>query len=494
MRTHKADTNNIIQGISWSVTMRWSLKFLGLINVAILARLLTPEDYGIVAIATLTYGIITLFVDFGVGMLVMRTPSVTDELLNAAWTAKIIQGALLALSLLLLTPLFVNYFHSPILSEVMWLYALASFISGFGNIGVILFRKNLEYKKDFRFVVVGKVGSIIVTIILAFWLKNFWALVYGQLASSVLGLFLSYVMHNYRPKLCFGGLKKFLLFSVSLVFVNIGKYISQNISLLVGGRILATEAMGLLSVAVNFASIFTQELMLPVARAMFPQYARMKDDPEMLKKSYLSVLSVLALALLPIGFGVSIVAHELIAIILGAKWLAIDSLVSWLAIAGVFRAITWILSGNILIVTNNEKKSALFSFLQVLILVPAVVFAGTNWGVIAMVQATVIASCITLPIAVFVLKSSINSSASEIFLCFFKPTIAATIMYAIVYVVNWGEHNVVLLLIGKVCLGGVIYMSVILLPLLLPGRQRGIESEILDVLITRIKIVSKSKK
>ena len=142
-------TKSIIQGISWSVIMRWSLKFIGLINVAILARLLSPEDYGIVAMATLSYGLISLFIDFGAAMMVIRADKVTDELLNSSWTARIIQGILLGLFLFLLSPVLEQFFNNDQLASIIIVYALAAAISGFENIGIVLYRKKLRVSKRF---------------------------------------------------------------------------------------------------------------------------------------------------------------------------------------------------------------------------------------------------------------------------------------------------------------------------------------------------------
>lgn len=478
---------NMIQGVSWSIFMRWILKFLGLINVAILARLLAPEDYGIVAMATLAYGLLTLFIDAGAGMLVMRSENIDDNLLNSAWTAKVIQGAVMALAILALTPVFVSYFNNEVLSQIMWVYALSAFISGFDNIGIILFRKNLQYKKDFTLEFISKVGSVIFTIMLALWLRNYWALVYGQLAGSLLRFILSFCMHSYRPRFYFKELKQFIFFSMSLIFINIGKYTSQNISLLVGGRLFAVDAMGLLNVAVNFSSIFTQEIMLPVARAMFPQYAKIKNDPETLKKAYLSVLAALALILFPVGFGVSIVSHELVAIILGDKWLSIDILVSWLAIAGILRAIIWILSGNILIVTNHENKSAMCSWLQLAVLAPTVIYAGIHWGMIGIVKATVLASCLTLPAMIFVLRKPLGANFNEISSCFIKPAVAALVMFFIINTIQWDNANIFILLITKALLGTVIYGTLIVLMWLVLGKKNGVEKQCIDFILFRLR-------
>ena len=482
----ESTTKNIVQGISWSVIMRWSLKFLGLFNVAILARLLSPDDYGVVAMATITYGIITLFVDFGAGMLVIRAEKVTDELLNAAWTAKILQGIILCLLLLLLTPLFIQFFNNAILADIMVFYAIAAFISGFDNIGVFLFRKNLQYKKDFDLEVWSKVSAVVVTIAFALWFKNYWALVYGHIASAVIRLILTYVKHPFRPRLHIKGVKPFLLFSVSLVAINIGKYTSQNISILVGGRLLATEALGVLHVAANFSAIFTQEIMLPVARAMFPQYAKLKHDPHALNRAYLGVLSALALVLFPVGVGVSVVATELVTIILGDKWLATVELVHWLAIAGILRALLWIQSGNILIVTGNEKKSAWCSWMQLSILLPLVVYGGIKGGALGLVQAVVVASIVTLPIIIWALSSAIEASYFNLVACLVRPLLASTLMFISITQVNWPEINVVLLLLSKVLLGIVIYISTIFTLWFCSNQPKGLEQKIWQMLMNKL--------
>ena len=480
-------TKNIVQGISWSVIMRWSLKFLGLINVAILARLLSPEDYGVVAMATLAYGIVTLFVDFGAGMLVIRAEKVTDELLNAAWTAKVLQGIILASLLLLLTPLFIQYFDNQVLADIMLVYALSAFVSGFENIGIFLFRRNLEYKQDFSLEVWSKVGAVVITIALAIWLRSFWALVFGHLAASVLRLALTYIKHPYRPSVNIRGVKPFLLFSVSLVAINIGKYSSQNISILVGGRILATEALGILNVAANFASIFTQEIMLPVARAMFPQYAKLKQDTKALTKAYLGVLSALAMILIPVGTGVSVVAPELVRIILGEQWLETIGLIQWLAFAGVLRALIWIKSGNILIVTGNERKSAWCSWLQLAILLPLVIYGGLHSGAMGLVQATVVASAITLPIMIAVLTTAIDASYLRVLSYLIRPALASAVMYYAIDNIHWPEINVLIMLLCKALLGIVIYIITIFILWWLIRRPAGIEDKVWQRLVSKLR-------
>ena len=346
--------------------------------------------------------------------------------------------------------------------------------------------KNLEYQKDFEFEVTTKLTSVCLTLVLAFWLRSYWALVWGYFSATVLRVLYSYVKHSYRPKLLFTNLMPYWKFSLSLVSINIGKYSSQNITLLVGARLLATEVLGVLNIAVNFAAIFTQEVMLPIARAMFPQYAKLVKDKEALQRTYLNVLGVLAILLFPIGFGLSAVSFELVSIILGEKWLDAVFLVSWLAIVGVLRALIWILSGNILVVTKNETVSAKCTWLQLLILAPSVIYGGVTWGVNGLVVSAAIASLIALPLIMFMLKRAIDIPFFLLLRQFIGPCIAAISMYFSITCLSWPVVNVFVLLLLKVSLGILVYTIALFLTSLLTGNSDGAERKLYRLALSKL--------
>jgi len=162
--THNPKTN-LIRGAAWTIGTRWIIKALGFINTVIMARLLLPEDYGIVAMGMLVVGLIQTFLDFGPATALLRKAEVTRDEIDSAWTLGVIQGLAAGLALLLALPLALEYFNEPRLTFVLLaLSASVAFIS-LGNIGLVLARKEFIYTLDFKIATTGKIVSVVTTVI-----------------------------------------------------------------------------------------------------------------------------------------------------------------------------------------------------------------------------------------------------------------------------------------------------------------------------------------
>ena len=166
---------HMLRGSIWMLAMRWGIRGIGLISTVILARLLTPEDFGIVAMAMIVVGFIELFGAMGVDLALIRNPTATRAHYDSAWTLEIFQGAALAMAVILVAPFASAYFDEPRLSPVMQVLALRALVGGFENVGVVAFRKDFDFAKDFQFGVYKKLLSFALTVIFAFVLRNYWA-------------------------------------------------------------------------------------------------------------------------------------------------------------------------------------------------------------------------------------------------------------------------------------------------------------------------------
>ena len=158
------------------VGMRWIDRLIGLVSTLILARLLVPEDFGIVAMASVVVGLIDTLLDLGVGSALIQNRDAGREDFDTAWTMRVIQALGAALILWFAAPLAAEYFRDPRVVDVIRVMALAMLIGGFENIGIVAFQKNMEFGSDFRFFFFRRLAGFIVTISLAFWLHSYWAM------------------------------------------------------------------------------------------------------------------------------------------------------------------------------------------------------------------------------------------------------------------------------------------------------------------------------
>ena len=181
------------RGTAWMVAMRWAVRLLGLLSTIVLARLLNPEDFGLFALSVLLIGLAELMGKAGQDMAVIRERDLSREYLDSAWTASILIGFAFGIVLILVAPWIAALFHEPRAELLVQILSARVFLMGFENIGVALFRRDLDFAKDFRFGVYEKLAQVVVTITLAVMFRNYWALVLGAIFGMMIAIAISYV-------------------------------------------------------------------------------------------------------------------------------------------------------------------------------------------------------------------------------------------------------------------------------------------------------------
>ena len=196
-------SRRVIKGGTWVLGLRFSCRVLSFIRTIILARLLAPEDFGLLGIAMLSIAFLDTFSMTGFETALIQKDKNIDSYLDTAWTVSAIRGIILFIVLFFSSPLISNFFNSPDASLVIKVIAISTLINGFKNLGIVFFQKELEFHKQYILEITATLTNLIVAIILAFILRNVWALVWSGLAANFARLILSYKLHSYRPKIKF---------------------------------------------------------------------------------------------------------------------------------------------------------------------------------------------------------------------------------------------------------------------------------------------------
>ena len=191
---------SVIQGAVWAVALRWLMRLVGIANVAILARILGPSDFGLVAMATLVVGLIETWLAFGVDSALIQNADADRHDFDTAWTIRLLQGVVIALLVVAASPIARAYFKEPRLGPLLAVLALGIVISGMSNIGVVMYRKDLRFQTEFWILAISKLLSFAVSVAAAFWLRNYWALAIGIVGGYTIGCVVSYVAHPFRPR------------------------------------------------------------------------------------------------------------------------------------------------------------------------------------------------------------------------------------------------------------------------------------------------------
>jgi O-antigen/teichoic acid export membrane protein len=323
----------MLRGSVWTVGVRWTIRMTGVVSTVVLARLLTPSDYGVVAIAMIIATAIEAFAQTGQHLALIRHPAPTHAHYDAAWTMQVLIGFALGAVVSLSAPFATLYFHEPRATLVLHVVAFRTVLSGFENIGVVNFRKNLRFDKQFWYNVVPTFASFVVALTGAFVLRNYWALVAGIMTRQVASLALGYIMEPFRPRFSFGKVSEIWSFSIWTLIRSIGANFNSSLDKFAIGGFAGAASMGRYEVASDVAVSPSAEVNAPMITVLFPVMARVQHDPEKRRGLYLRVLYWSALICTSTSIGVAMVSSDMVDLVLGSKWHDVKPLMPWLALA-----------------------------------------------------------------------------------------------------------------------------------------------------------------
>jgi len=401
---------------------------LGFISTLILARLLVPGDFGLIAMATSFIALIELMGAFGFDISLIRLEHAERVHYDTAWTLNVAVGVLLAL-LMLATAIPLSHFYAePRLPPVIFVLALGSIATSLENIGVVEFRRTLEFGREFRFQVAKKVVTFLITVPLAFTLRNHWALVAGMLAGRVTSSAWSYVVHPYRPRFALGAARDLIAFSKWLLLNNFLFFLKERGTDFIIGRVAGRSALGLYNVGYEIANLPTTELVAPINRAAFPGYAKVAHDASALRVGFLDVIAVVTLFAVPAGIGLAAVAPLACQVLLGPKWLDAIPIIEIVAIHG---AITALQSNGfaMYLALGRADLATRITAGYVALLLPLSA-ALTIWaGIRGAALACLVTAAVFAPINYGVLLRKINLPIMQFLAVVWRPVTASTIMF-----------------------------------------------------------------
>ena len=380
-QSSKTLSGEVFKGTKWYAAMRWSIRGLGFISAAILARLLIPEDFGLVAIALVIFGFIEMIFESGAKWALLQNNKATDDDFDTAWTLRLFQALAIAVLLVAFSSLIASAYGDIRLKNIFQIMAVGALIRGFENIGTIKFLKDMRFSKDFLNRVIPKVISVFITISLAFYYRSYMALVIGTVVHNLVVVVLSYIIVSFRPKFSFKKISEIWGFSQWVLIRNVAQYISEKGDLLFLAMLTTPTRIGYYKWGTELSFIAISEVQQPFGRALVPGLVKIKDDHDRLIGAYLKALGMLTLVAVPVALGFGGVAKEFIPIFLGGgdKWLPVVPLVEGLVFYAMFTSL-YTTSVNFLTITGNVKYTAYMFWVQALVtiavLYPAYHLAG----------------------------------------------------------------------------------------------------------------------
>lgn len=422
------------KGAAWMVFMQVAIRIIGLISMVILARLLVPADFGLIALAMMVYGLLEVFGQFGFDVVLIQNQQAGRQHYDTAWTLTVIRNTVIAAILVAGAPLAASFFDEPRIEAIFYWLALAAFVEGFANIGVVNFRKDLEFHKDFVFMVGTKLGTFAVAVPLAFAWQNYWALVAGIVAGAFIRVVLGYYMNAYRPRLSLSRLSEIVNFSAWLVSSNILRYIQNRSDIFLVGKLVGPAGLGIYSVAYEISNLATTELISPIRRALLPGYSRIADEEIKVRRSFLDGTALIVAVGVPIAAGVGLTAEIFIPLLLGKNWLDAIPIVQILAISG-FLQVGTATTSPILIATGKPHLVTYGLACSVIVGIPVMIWGGMNWGIVGVTWGVVWASTVLAGLFLTFGARAVGVNGKQIIAAIWRSLASVTAMAVVVSVV-----------------------------------------------------------
>jgi O-antigen/teichoic acid export membrane protein len=462
-------------GIIWMVAGRITDRAIGVASMLVLARLLLPDDFGLVAMATAIGAVLDLLGAFNFDLALIQRKDAGKSEYDTVWTFNVIFGCVCAVSLLLLAAPAAAFYREPRLDVVMYALALVYFVDGFTNVGIVDFRKELNFRDEFAFTTYRRLVTFVVTIACALWLRSYWALIAGILVGRLSGLYLSYRMSAYRPALALSAAGTLFHFSKWLFLNNILLFLSRSGPNFIIGRMSGATGLGVYTLAYEISNMPTTELVAPITRATFPGFAKMHETSVM-ATLYIKLLGIIALLILPMGVGIAAVAEPLVQFALGPQWEGAIPLIQLLAIYGAISA-TQANNGIVWIALGRPRDVTITLSLFLILFAPLLYFLLLHYDVRGAGYAYLVAYVLHLPFVVWNTKRLLALPWLAFAQTLWRPILGVVAMYTAVKALNGVliAAPVVLRLCAECLLGATIYAASVLALWVAAGRPIGAE-------------------
>lgn len=322
----------LLKGALWTLATRWSIKGIGFLNTVIMARLLLPADYGLVALATLLVGAIQTLLDFGASTALLRKREVCDDEVHSAWSLRLLQCLGGALLVALLAPLAAWGYGKPELSKLLWALAAGLALLGLQSMAPTLALRQFNFRLDYQVNVSAKVVSVAVTLAGGWYWGDYRALVSGILAGQLSTVLAGYLLHPYRPRWCSRHMGEIWGITKWLMLGNIGTYLLRKGDELIAARIGSTHQYGLYHVGADLGSMPIAEVGPGLLRALLPVMASIREDGARLQAALVKTVSGLNGVIWLLAALVVPLAPEITRVVLGPQWTEAAFYVAWFAV------------------------------------------------------------------------------------------------------------------------------------------------------------------
>ncbi len=350
-------------------------------STIVLARLLAPSDYGLVAMVTSITGFVFLFKDLGLAAAVIQRRDINQSQVNSVFWINVIVGLILAILIITLSPFIADFYDDDRLVGISLVYAFSAFTSSFSVLHSALMKRQMMFGKLAIINVVSVAISVSTAIFLAWLGLGYWALVILNITNPLVALILLWAMCDWRPNYIKinSEVKSYIKFGMGITGFSIINYFSRNLDNILIGRFLGANPLGLYSKAYHLLMLPITQIRDPLNAVGTPALSSLGHEPEKYRNYYYKFIFILSFFSMPLVMFLFLFSYEIVLVVLGEQWVEAAIVFQLLAITALIQPVAGT-RGLVLISLGMTNKYFIWGIANAVFVIMGFLI-GVKWGI-----------------------------------------------------------------------------------------------------------------
>lgn len=448
-------------GVLWNLASLFLTRGASTIFMLFLARLLAPEAFGLVAMATVVFELANAFINSGLGAALIRSKEVSDADLNTVFYTNLALSLIAYAALFAGAPYIAAFYSQPELTSLIQVMGLVVFINAAKLVQTAVLSRRMDFKTQMKANTLSVVVSGCLAVAAAWSGWAVWSLVIQMLSSALISALMLWLVSKWRPALQFSGesFSRLFRFGRNLLAEGLLSVLYQNSYVLVIGRFFSAELTGLYFLAKKVSNLISQQLTGAVQQATFPALSTLQDDNEALLHKYRQIMQLMMFLIAPIMGLLAGLAPMLFELMFDERWAGAVPYLQLLCVVGALYPLH-ALNINLLNVKGRSDLVLKVGLVKKAVNL-ALLFLAIPYGVFGIVVSQVIGSFLALVPNTYFSSRLVGYYITDQVNDVIKPLCAALVAgFASWYFVDQGERSLALWFVGGGIVGLAIYMAV----------------------------------
>lgn len=455
----------VVHGFGWMAGGKFVGQLFSWAVTVIVIRLLSPGDYGLMALATLLLTLLNLVAELGLSFAIIQIENLTEKITRQCFGMILIINVSLFVIFILTSNYTAAFFNEPELAPVIQVIAFSFLIAIFSIVPEALLEREMNFKKISIINLIAAVLGALATLILALMDYGVWALVWGNIALVLIKMIIINITSDkfILPTFNFTGMKKIMSYSIAVAMDRTLFFIYTQADIFLIGKFLGKEILGIYSVASHIASLPMHKIMGSINQVAFPAFSSIQSDKHAVANYTLKASRLMSFATFPVFWGVSSVSPEFVDVVLGSKWTDAILPLQLLTLIMPLRMINNIMS--IVLYGVGSANVALVNLIISTVLMIGAFYYGLDWGIIGICYAWIAMFPVVFLITTLRTMRTLDCSYLAFLMTAFKPFVAGLGMYMAVYsarLILPEELNLALQFSVLIVVGAITYIGIIL--------------------------------